>query len=145
MNQDTNTIITDTFVLRPRYGEVDAMGYIYHAHYVSYCHQARTELMRKLGIDDKTLDDNGIMMPVIDFNIKYKSPGYYDDEITVTTTISELPKIRFHFSYEIKNNTGTLLNKATSTVVFVDKDTRRPIPAPDLVIEALNNTTEHIK
>lgn len=134
MKQNT---ITDTYTLRPRYGEVDAMGYIYHANYVSYCHQARTELMRKLGIDDKTLDDKGIMMPVIDFNIQYKSPGYYDDEITITTSITEIPKIRFHFSFEIKNNSGKLLNKATSTVVFVDKNTRRPMTAPECVITAL--------
>ncbi|GAL66792.1 acyl-CoA thioesterase [Jejuia pallidilutea] len=39
-------MITDVFKLRPRYGEVDQMGYVYHANYVSYCHQARNELLR---------------------------------------------------------------------------------------------------
>lgn len=131
--------ISDTFVLRPRYSDVDQMGYVYHANYVSYCHQARTELMRKLGIHDKSLEDRGIMMPVIAFNIDYKSPGYYDDEIYVTTTISELPKVRFRFSFELRNSDGKLLNKAESTVVFVKRDSRQPIAAPAFVIDALKS------
>ena len=49
-------LIENTIQLRPRYGEVDQMGYVYHANYVSYCHQARTELLRRLNIDDKTLE-----------------------------------------------------------------------------------------
>jgi len=129
--------ITDTFVLRPRYSDVDQMGYVYHANYVSFCHQARTELMRKMGIHDKSLEDRGVMMPVISFNIDYKSPGYYDDEIHITTTIKELPKVRFFFFYEIRNSEGKLLGKADSTVVFVKLDSRMPIVAPDYVIDAL--------
>lgn len=130
--------IIDTFVLRPRYSDVDQMGYVYHANYVSFCHQARTELMRKMGIHDKALEDRGVMMPVISFNIDYKSPGFYDDEIHITTTISELPKVRFRFSYELRNGEGKLLNKAISTVVFVKKESRQPIMAPDFVLEALS-------
>lgn len=132
-----NKPISDTFVLRPRYSDVDQMGYVYHANYVSFCHQARTELMRKLGIHDRALEDRGIMMPVIAFNIDYKNPGFYDDEIYITTTISELPKVRFRFSYELRTKEGNLLNRAESTVVFVKKDSRQPIAVPPFVLEAL--------
>lgn len=131
--------ISDTFVVRPRYSDVDQMGYVYHANYVTFCHQARTELMRKVGIHDKAIEDRGFMMPVIAFNIDYKMPGYYDDEIHITTTISDLPKLRFNFSFQVKNGEGKLLNSAQSTVVFVKKDTRKPVLAPSFVLEALAN------
>ncbi len=72
-------MITDEIQLRPRYGEVDRMGYVYHANYVSYCHQARTELLRKHGINDKVLEENKVMLPVISFEIKYLKPAHYDD------------------------------------------------------------------
>lgn len=68
-------MIKDEIQIRPRYGEVDQMGYVYHANYVSYCHQARTELLRKLGVHDRVLEEKNVMLPVISFEIKYKKPA----------------------------------------------------------------------
>ncbi|NJO87671.1 MAG: hypothetical protein HC831_00930 [Chloroflexia bacterium] len=66
-------IIADEIQLRPRYGEVDQMGYVYHANYVAYCHLARTELLRKLGVNDSVLEEKKVMLPVISFEINYKN------------------------------------------------------------------------
>jgi len=130
-------MITDVFELRPRYGEVDQMGYVYHANYVTYCHQARNELLRKLGLDEITLDNNDVMLPVISFNINYKKPAHYDELITIKTTIKELPKVRFNFEFEIKNTQNTLLSKAKSTVVFANSKSRLPMITPDFVEDVL--------
>lgn len=130
-------MIEDTFTLRPRYHEVDQMGYVYHANHVSYCHQARTELLRKHGISDAELENKGIMMPVISFNIQYKHPAHYDELLTINTKISELPKIKLLFTIEIKNKKGKLVSRANSEVVFVDMVTRKPMMTPKIVLEAL--------
>ena len=119
-------MITDKFQIRSRYDEVDQMGYIYHANYVNYCHQARTELLRKLGIEDKTLENKQIMLPVISFEIKYLKPAFYDDLLTVKTSIKQLPTTRFNFEFEILNDAGDKIVRALSTVVFVDSKTRLP-------------------
>ncbi len=121
------------FELRPRYGEVDQMGYVYHANYVTYCHQARNELLRKLGIDEIKLEKKHIILPVISFEIIYKKPAYYDEHITIKTTIREVPKVRLSFEFEIKNKQNTLLGKAKSTVVFVDSQSRLPKSIPDFI------------
>ena len=130
-------MITDVFELRPRYGEVDQMGYVYHANYVTYCHQARNELLRKLGLDEIKLDNNDVMLPVISFNINYKKPAHYDELITIKTTIKELPKVRFDFDFEIKNAQNMLLSKAKSTVVFANSKSRLPVIIPDFVEDVL--------
>lgn len=130
--------IESTFTVRSRYDEVDQMGYVYHANYVKYCHQARTELMRSLGINDKMIEEAGWMMPVLSFNINYKKPAFYDDEIIIKTQILEQPKVRLKFYFEITNADGELLNKANSSVVFVNKKTRKPYPVPDFVLTKLN-------
>lgn len=130
-------MITDELQLRPRYGEVDKMGYVYHANYVSYCHQARTELLRKLGIHDRLLEENKVMLPVISFEINYKKPAHYDELLTIKTTIREMPEVRFNFEFEIRNEKNTLLSTAKSTVVFVDTKNRFPKGAPDFVEKAL--------
>jgi len=137
-------MIQDTMQLRPRYGEVDQMGYVYHANYVSYCHQARTELLRKLDLNDKYIEDRGIMMPVISFNIEYKKPAHYDELINITSTIKEMPQTRFYFEFLITNEEGHILSKANSTVVFVDKESRNPKIVPDFIANKLKENFSSI-
>lgn len=126
-------MITDVFKIRPRYGEVDKMGYVYHANYVTYCHQARNELLRKMGLDEVLLEEHTIILPVISFDITYKKPAYFDELITIKTTIKEMPKVRFCFEFEIRNEQNILLNKAKSTVVFADSKSRLPKNIPDFI------------
>jgi len=135
-------MITDKIEIRPRYGEVDQMGYVYHANYVSYCHQARTELLRKFGINDNVLEENEIMLPVIEMNLKYLKPAHYDELLTITTTIKEIPVVRFRFEFEITNEKQEKICRATTTVVFVESQTRKPIKVPDLVGNAFCNSFE---
>lgn len=131
-------MLVDKMQIRPRYGEVDQMGYVYHANYVSYCHQARTELMRKLGIPDSLLEENNVMLPVISFNIRYKKPAHYDEALTISTIVREMPKVRFQFEFEIRNENSELVSAASSTVVFVEKENRKPISIPAFVADALS-------
>ncbi len=135
-------MIRDKMQLRPRYGEVDQMGYVYHANYVSYCHQARTELLRKLGLNDKYIEDMDIMMPVISFNIDYKKPAHYDELINIITTIKDLPTTRFYFEFLIYNEEGHILSKANSTLVFVNKRSRYPKLVPDFIASKLQASFE---
>ena len=135
-------MLQDQTTLRPRYNEVDQMGYVYHANYVAYCHQARTEMMRKYGINDKWLEDQQIMMPVIEMNLKYHNPSGYDELLTITTTIKELPVVRFRFNFKFHNQKNELICTATSTVVFVDSETRKPMKVPAVVEDALRKQLE---
>jgi acyl-CoA thioester hydrolase len=137
-------MIIDVIQLRPRYGEVDQMGYVYHANYVSYCHQARTELLRKIGIHDSLLEENNVMLPVISFEINYKKPAHYDELLTIRTTIKDMPEVRFNFEFEVFNEEGALLTTAKSTVVFVDSKNRFPMGAPDFVVKALKQRIEEL-
>jgi len=123
--------------IRPQYGEVDQMGYVYHANYVNYCHRARTELMREFGLNDKVLEENGIMLPVVAMNLKYIKPSGYDDELRVYTTIKEMPLTRFKFEFEFVNEKGEKVCKAESTVVFVDSVNRKPMRVPELIKKVL--------
>ncbi len=128
---------THTTQIRTRYGEVDQMGYVYHANYVSYCHEARTEMLRQYGINDHILEKNNIMLPVVRFNIDYKSPSHYDDLLTIETTITEVKGPKMRFEFRITNEEGALVCKACSVVAFVTADTRKPLRVPEIVQKAL--------
>src|SRR5690606_4834061 len=87
--------------IRVRYGETDQMGYAYYGIYAQYYEVGRVEAIRKLGFSYKEVEERGIFLPVIDFSVNYRKPAYYDDELTIITTIKELPKgVRIPFEYE---------------------------------------------
>ncbi|WP_372772298.1 acyl-CoA thioesterase [Mangrovibacterium sp.] len=131
-------MIKGKMTIRPRYGEVDQMGYVYHANYVSYFHQARTELMRELGIEDRKLEAQNIMMPVISMNLRYHKAAQYDELLSITTLIAEKPVTRFNFQFEVKNEQNELVCSADSTVVFVDSQSRKPMRTPRFIAEKMD-------
>lgn len=125
--------------LRVRYAETDQMGYVYYGNYAQYFEVARVEALRQLGMSYKEMEESGVMLPVIDFQIKYIKPAYYDDLLTVVTTIPVLPQARIVFQYEIYNEQQTLLNKAETTLVFINKTSNRPCQAPAGFIDKLKS------
>lgn len=120
--------------IRVRYSETDKMGYVYYAHYASYFEVARVEALRSLGISYRQMEDQGILLPVHSYSIKYLKPAFYDDLLNIKTTIREIPTAaRIHFEYETYGEKGELLNTAQTTLVFLSREHNRPCPAPDWI------------
>ena len=124
--------------IRVRYAETDRMSYVYYGNYAMNLEVARVDAMKGIGMSYKELEDSGIMMPVLEYNIKYFKPAFYDEELTIETTISEIPGVRIRFDYATFNEEGKQLNAAFTTLVFVDVKTGKPRKAPDHFIEALS-------
>ena len=125
--------------LRARYGETDRMGYVYYGNYAEYFEVARVEMLRAAGISYRDLEDKGVLLPVLEYSVKYFQPIYYDEEFIITIRINELPGVRIVFDYETKNEDGKVVNKAQTTLVFVDKKSGKPVKCPTDVYEAFKN------
>ena len=121
---------TKNIKIRVRYGETDQMGYCYYGNYAQYLEVGRVETLRDLGMSYKSLENQGVMLPVSRFEVDYLLPAKYDDEIEVETTIVELkgPKITFHYRLVVEEQ---LIAKAITSLVFVDKNSMRPIRPPE--------------
>lgn len=123
--------------IRVRYGETDQMGYCYYGNYAQYFEVGRVESLRALGMSYKSLEKDGIMLPVSDFSVKYYLPAFYDDELTIKTYITQIKGARIYFEYEVFNQENKLICKAATTLVFVDKNTMKPIVAPTSFISLI--------
>ena len=124
--------------IRVRYGETDQMSFVYYGVYAQYYEVGRVELLRSLGLTYKGLEKMGFALPVVNLNINYKKPAYYDDELIIRTTIKELPSAKITFYYEMLNTKNELLNIGEVVLVFVNKETGKPCFAPEIVINKLN-------
>jgi acyl-CoA thioester hydrolase len=123
--------------LRVRYAETDKMGFVYYGNYATYFEVARVESFRALGFSYKSMEDQGVMMPVLEYKTKYIRAAVYDDLLTIKTYIKELPNTRIRFEYEVYNENGILLNVAETTLVFVNSESKRPCPMPDSFLNLL--------
>jgi acyl-CoA thioester hydrolase len=111
---------------RVRYAETDQMGIVYYGNYAQYFEIGRVESMRQLGYSYSAMEKDGVMLPVVEMQIKYLRPAVYDDLLTVKTTLQELPHDhRITFLQEVYNEAGKLLTSGHVTLYFLDTVTRK--------------------
>lgn len=117
---------------RVRYRECDPMGIVYHTHYLDYFEAGRTEALRNLGLPYRDLESEGIIMPVVDANVRYRGPAHYDDMLVVEVTFDEMPSVRVPIDYTVhrEGESETLVTGHT-TLCFMNAERRRPISAPE--------------
>ena len=124
-------ISTCEITVRVRYSEVDRQNAVHHSQYIIYFEMGRTELLRQNGYAYKDLEDNGITLVIARLDIRYRSPARYDDELTITTRLGKVDRVRLEHLYEIRRPADNRLIAEGSTIlVHVDKDGRlQPMPA----------------
>lgn len=123
--------------VRVRYAETDQMGYVYYGNYAMYFEVARVEAMRSSGFSYKGMEDEGVMMPVLESNIRYLKPGKYDELLTIKTRIPSLPGVRIRFEYEVYNESNELITEGWTTLAFLKKDSHQPTRPPHNLLALL--------
>ncbi|TXH23479.1 MAG: acyl-CoA thioesterase [Chitinophagaceae bacterium] len=129
-------MFTSSTQIRVRYAETDQMGVVYHSNYFQYFEVARAESIRNLGFTYADMEKQGVMMPVVEVKCKYIRPALYDNLLTVTANIHEVPnhhKIIFH--QEVYNEENQLLVTGTVTLYFLDKKTLKKINIPPFLLD----------
>lgn len=132
-------MFSHTTKIKVRYGETDQMGVVYHGNYAQYLEIGRIEWLSALGISYKEMEQQGIMLPVVVLNITYCKPSFYDDTLSIKTTLIKQPEVSVEFDYEIYNSDGDLITTAYSKLVFVDMKTRQPTRCPQYFLDQLQN------
>ena len=120
---------TSQIEIRIRYGETDQMGFCYYGNYAQFLEVARVETLREQGISYKELEENGILLPVRNYSIKYIAPAKYDDIIQINTEISDIKNSQIIFKYSIYLE-QKLIATAITELVFVSKENYKPMKAP---------------
>jgi len=124
--------------IRVRYGETDQMGYLYYGNYAEYFEVGRVELIRSLGLSYKELEEvHGIWLPVVSLEMRFVRPAYYDDLLTVRSTLKEMPDEHITFHVEILNEKRKLVNSGRVRLCFFDAKSKKVVMAPDFLLERL--------
>ena len=128
-----------TSFVKVRYAETDQMGVVHHGNYAQYLEIARIEWLSKLGVSYKSMEASGLMLPVYEMQFKFLKPAVFGDELEIITRLKQLPNVKIEFTYEVRNKKAELLTTASTILVFMDANSRRPVRCPDYILEKLKN------
>ncbi|HXK00089.1 MAG TPA: thioesterase family protein [Gelidibacter sp.] len=132
-------LFSDQIELRVRYAETDQMGIVYYGNYAQYFEVGRVEWLRKLGVSYKSMEEEGLLLPVLSLNVNFKKSARYDDVIKVKTQLVKIPSATIEFDYEITNEAGDVLTLGNTVLVFMDINRNRPTRCPQYLLDKLQN------
>lgn len=121
--------------VRVRYADTDAMRVVYHANYLVYFEVGRNELMRAWGMPYVEFERRGILIPVVEGQVRWVFPAHYDDLLRVETRVSHISPAKITFAYRIlRAEDGKLCCEGTTVHAFLSGGRPGALPklAPDL-------------
>jgi len=85
------------------------------------------------------MEKEGVMLPVIKAEIQYQRPIFYDELMTVRVQVFEEPVSRIRTFYEVysEEEVGEPAVTGFVELCFMDRETRRPVRAPELFLKAV--------
>ncbi|MGB0571547.1 MAG: tol-pal system-associated acyl-CoA thioesterase [Alphaproteobacteria bacterium] len=76
------------YPVRVYYEDTDAAGIVYHANYLRFAERARTEMMRCLGTEHRSLmQSDGVAFAVRSLDTEFFQPARLDDALTLETCV----------------------------------------------------------
>lgn len=124
------------FKRRINYYETDKMQVVHHSNYIRFLEECRMDFMRQLDINYSTMEENGIMIPVLSVECDYKSPARFGDVICIIPKVENFTGVKFEMSYRIYSEDFSVLhNEARTSHCFVDfnfKPVRMKKEHPDI-------------
>ena len=118
------------------YYDTDTSGAVYHANYLKYLEETRSEYLEERGLTVKGLLERGVGFAVRRIEMEYKAPALYGDVLDIKARVKEFTPYRIVFTYDIHNQDGRLIGRAETDLVCVGRDLRL-IELPEEIKAAL--------
>jgi len=130
-----------TTLIRVRYAETDAAGVVYYGNYLTYFEVVRVELLRALGHPITSIEERGVLLPVVEARLKYLRPAHLDDLLEVSASVESIGPASFAFDYEVARD-GLLLVAGWTRLAVCERDSGRAMPMPGWLRELFDRIPE---
>lgn len=108
--------------------DIDALGHVNNAVYLSYFEQARIEYSLQL-VHGATVKD--LTFILAEANVTYLRPSFLGQRLQVGVRVSEIGTKSFAMEYGVRNEQGEAVARGRTVQVWFDYDMRRSVPVPD--------------
>ena len=132
---------TFNWPVRIYWEDTDAGGIVFYANYLKFFERSRTEWLRAKGVAQQQIKDSvGGMFVVSDVQLRYLKSARLDDELSVTTTLTEAGRASmtvFQQAWLTGTAEPVLLCEATIRIGWVDAISRKPARIPQVILDTL--------
>ena len=130
--------MTHVATVRVIYGDTDQMGVVYYANYLRYFEIARAEWLRARGREYRTIEAEGLQMPVIEAHVRYRAPARYDDLLEIAAAPAEVRGASMKFRYALRRRgADAVLVEGWTQHACIGRD-GRPTRFPDALRRLLD-------
>ena len=112
-----------------RYSETDAMSFVHHSNYLTYFELGRTELFRAQGGSYRRMEELGLFLVVVKFQVHYRKPARFDDRLTLHTEVTRTTPARVEHGYHLMRGEEEICT-ASSVIACVGRD-GQPMRIPE--------------
>jgi acyl-CoA thioester hydrolase len=120
-----------------RYYETDQMGIVHHSNYIRYFECARNTLMIECGYPIEKCEQDGVTIPIVTVECRYRHPAKMGDVVKVVAVIDEVPLAKLRVRQAVYNQDGVLCADGKVTLGFLNKETGRPTRCPAKLVKAI--------
>ncbi len=125
------------FPVRVYFEDTDLSGVVYHANYLRFMERARSDMLARVGIDQRGAFDAGEgVYAVADLSIKYRRPAKLDDALIVVSRCTAVGAATATIHQRVMRG-DELLTDATVTAAFLTRD-GRPRRQPKAWVDAFS-------
>src|SRR5438132_13427543 len=115
--------------IQMRFRDIDGMGHVNNAVYLSYVELARTQFYMHQA-NKRTLDEIDFLLAHVE--IDFEAQATWGDQLQVAVWPSKIGNSSFTLSYEVKEKrSGRILARAKSVLVSYDYEKRKSKPIPN--------------
>lgn len=114
-----------------RFSEVDALGIVWHGHYIKFFEDGREAFGKTYGLGYLDIYDQKFATPLVNISVDYKKTVKYGDSVIIETTFINSPAAKIIFSYSIfRVSDGELVATGQSVQVFINMEHELYITLP---------------
>lgn len=108
------------------YYETDQMGIVHHSNYIRWLEEARVHMLTEVGYPFEKIESEGLYMPVLAVECKYKYPVRFDEVIEIQPFVTGFNGCKLTVEYKVINISagGKISAIGKSEHCFTDKKMR---------------------
>lgn len=113
-------VLVNKTTVRVRLNETDALGIVWHGHYLSYFEDGREAFGMQYGIGNHDIFSQNLMAPMVKCTCDFKASLTYGDQVIIETRFINTPAAKIIFRYSLYRTDGKIAATGETVQVFTD-------------------------
>ncbi len=126
------------------YSDTDAYGVVWHGSYLRWLEMGRVQWCEMTGHNLVDLENQDIVLPVVNLNVRYKSSARLNDNLIIETSVTKFNglSVTFHQTIKSEESLKTFIEAEVEVVAISRASGKLFRRMPDILSEVFKKEVE---